>query len=541
MADPHPGVSDEAAARFAALFAGAKGAYGTFRRSKDPNKEKGDAFTIPAEVSVKQYADHLAGRVQFGGIPIAEDSRCQWGALNVTSQELPGVRELAKVALERLDEDSPPVFFCESLGGGVHVYLFASAPVPAPIMRDALCRIGGKLGLTSAEVFPKQVRVDPKRGQTGDWIVLPYFGGRNSYLGKVPLGQFLDYAEGVKWSEEDLRALIRPSVDGAFADGPPCLQEIAHGDAGFVGAEAAVGMQAVGFYLRRKHPQEWEPRFEDMASRLCKPPMRASELGEVMKGVAKARNMEYPCAKFPLARFCNRTLCSKRPHGVEAAGNTLFVALTKVETDPPLYYLDTAQGRRLELTSDGLHSQRRMSSECMKQLDFIPPPMKDKDWRELVNYLLERRTTVEMPADSTPIGGLAEELEAFCTGPRQAVSRWELTQPRGKDKVWTEQGRHWFRSGAFVRFVQKRRNVELGKSSIYGYLHKLGVVNKFFCIPNPDKDAPEKERQKGMNLWGVSEFGTSDPWGPPPAAEVAEQLLYGDPEAATEEDIEREL
>ena len=48
--------------------------------------------------------------------------------------------------------------------------------------RDKLIEWAGELGYANCEIFPKQIEIKADRGDTGNFLNLPYHGGDDSYV-----------------------------------------------------------------------------------------------------------------------------------------------------------------------------------------------------------------------------------------------------------------------------------------------------------------------------------------------------------------------
>ncbi len=69
---------------------------------------------------------------------------------------------------------------CRSKSGGAHIFLFLKEPTQAKIIRNKLIEWSGLIGYANCEVFPKQIEIKADRGDTGNFLNLPYHGGDDS-------------------------------------------------------------------------------------------------------------------------------------------------------------------------------------------------------------------------------------------------------------------------------------------------------------------------------------------------------------------------
>ena len=57
---------------------------------------------------------------------------------------------------------------------------FLKEPVQASLVRDKLTEWSAEIGYAHCEIFPKQVEIKADRGDTGNFLNLPYHGGDDS-------------------------------------------------------------------------------------------------------------------------------------------------------------------------------------------------------------------------------------------------------------------------------------------------------------------------------------------------------------------------
>jgi hypothetical protein len=243
----------DSAERFARLFRGFTARFGRYDISDAFNsgeKVSGRARTVDEKISLKNYRDHLAGQTGIGVIPLREDNRVNFAAIDIDvyKQEEKKNRNLTHedVALALSDT---PLIVTRSKSGGIHIWLFSRESVCARLATDYLQAQAYILGVSGTEVFPKQTE-RAASSDVGNWINLPYFGETRKAIipNKVngvyefieaDLEQFLDIAEMASevvtddWLIENTRipSSQRNSTETTkmWFDGPPCLQSLVVG------------------------------------------------------------------------------------------------------------------------------------------------------------------------------------------------------------------------------------------------------------------------------------------------------------------------
>ena len=161
--------------RFKAIFSGLDIAYGTYRieKAKDNGKQAGKAVVVRKPPTDDLWVKHLQGvDPSLGIIPIRADNSCIWGCVDIDQYPLDLAGLVKKVRHLNL-----PLVVCRSKSGGAHVFLFTTVPVSAYDMQRYLKTAAALLGEAGREIFPKQTEILVERGDTGNFLNLPYFGG----------------------------------------------------------------------------------------------------------------------------------------------------------------------------------------------------------------------------------------------------------------------------------------------------------------------------------------------------------------------------
>ena len=169
---------EERVKKFKSIFYGLDRAYGQYKSDGQlvNGKASGQAFIKKAPVTDQLWIDHIEGKdPSLGIIPIRDDSKCIWGCIDIDTYPLDH-----KKIVRKIRELELPVVMCRSKSGGAHVFLFTKEPVQAKLMRDKLQEWAGELGYANCEIFPKQIEIKADRGDTGNFLNLPYHGGDDS-------------------------------------------------------------------------------------------------------------------------------------------------------------------------------------------------------------------------------------------------------------------------------------------------------------------------------------------------------------------------
>ena len=163
------------AENFYNLFSGLDRAYGRYDLDTDQSgvKRSGTARTIAEKLTLQQWELHLEGKQGLGVVPIRDDAKVLWGAIDIDEYDL-DVDTLSKSL------GTSPFIPCLTKSGGIHLYVFFKKATSAKLVVNKLREITSALGKPSAEIFPKQIKLVTDRGDVGNWINMPYFGGKRT-------------------------------------------------------------------------------------------------------------------------------------------------------------------------------------------------------------------------------------------------------------------------------------------------------------------------------------------------------------------------
>jgi len=159
--------------KFKSIFLGLEIAYGQYQPGErgENGKQKGKAFIVRGDVTDDLWSNHLEGKgAALGIIPITKDNSCRWGCIDIDEynfDHLSLIKSIRKLNL--------PLIVCRSKSGGAHVFLFTKENIPASLMQSKLKQMSVILGYEGSEIFPKQTEILVDRGDTGNFLNLPYF------------------------------------------------------------------------------------------------------------------------------------------------------------------------------------------------------------------------------------------------------------------------------------------------------------------------------------------------------------------------------
>ena len=453
-------------------------------------------------LTVELVQNHLDGNLGIGSIPIDERSQCSFGALDIDDYNLDLTALLAKVKRFKL-----PLIMCRSKSGGAHLFLFLSEKVAAAEVRDRLAEFSAVLGWGNCEIFPKQEEVRADRGDIGNFINLPYQNAKHTtrYALKddgdsLTLKEFLLLAKKNRISARDLSAISLSSDKTIIPDGPPCCQQLT--EFGIPEGGRNTTLLNVGIYYRKCAPNDWKDLLEKHNRDYCNPPLPAREVVVIQDQLDK-KEYAYTCKQEPLHSHCNKSVCKSRKFGIGSQNSQpILGGLTVVESEPPVWFVNV-DGSRLELSTKQLQMQVEFQRSCMEQMYKMPAKMKDGDWRDLINTLLENATRITVPEELTLKGLFVELLELFCTSRIAAHSAEEILT----GKPWTEDGFTYFKLSALQEFLKRNNFTQYTRGQITERLKEIngGVeADKIYGF----KD--NKEQWKKVRVWYVPEMNRGE-------------------------------
>ena len=471
---------------FMDLFAGRHDAYGTY----DPNATtkttakggkveiKKTARTIRGDVTSELWALHLVGKTPLGIIPIKADGSCSWGCIDIDDYTI----NHAAVA-EAIIKHNMPLVPCKTKSGGLHLFLFLSVPAAAEDVQVLLRDMAGVLGYGTSEIFPKQSQVLTERGDVGNWLNMPYFGGdktdRYGIKKTSAAMSMLEFIQAAKLVRTDISSVhVAEDTEADFSDGPPCLQYLT--SIGFEPGSRNAGLFALGTFAKKKYGEKWKDVLEEFNRKYMNPPLPSDEVQEVIKNLSK-KVYEYKCKDAPINAHCNSILCRTKKFGVGGGKSNsypLIQNLSVLQTEPPLWFMDINE-KRVELTTDQLHNYPRFQQVCMEALHVVFMRLKQDTWLEMLGTAMEGLVAVEAPPEASSKGAFEELLSEFCVNRYKAENKEEVVS--GKPWEDEDQGRYYFRLKDLMEQIT-RAKFTWGRNKVSSYIMDLGGGQEQFNI-----------------------------------------------------------
>jgi len=424
------------------LFSGLDRAYGTYQvTEKEGEKLTGKGITYQQPVTQDIWNLHLDGERSLGIIPIRDDNTVVFAAIDVDIYPV----DHAKIE-EHINELELPLVVLRSKSGGAQLYLFVKPPgAMAEQVRTKMAEWAAELGYSGVEIFPKQDEIRSKE-DVGNWINMPYFGGNADNLRyaivngeRASINKFIKEAFTKSISHDELELIDSGKEQKLLAGGPPCLNTLMR--SGFPTGSRNISLFNLGVFCRKRWPDEWEDKIDDLNEKLLDPPLGAGEVAQIKRNLAK-RSYFYKCSDAPINAVCQRDICTGRPYGVGGdgidPGFKLEGGIRFLTED--VYYIVTINGKRVYLNANAIIGMHAFRISVMTQTGMMVPAMKAKQFFEMMNKMTKGAQEVEPPQRSGKRGLLLQELLQIASSTNVADS-WQqcisgLPMPDDKGGVY---------------------------------------------------------------------------------------------------------
>ena len=466
--------------KFKNIFEGLKIAYGQYQkgeRSENGSKQQGKAFIVRKNVSDDLWENHLQGKgPALGIIPIREDNTCRWGCVDIDSYNLDhgGL-------IQSIRHLNFPLIVCRSKSGGAHVFLFTKEFISAALMQSTLKKIAKVLGYEGSEIFPKQTEILVERGDTGNFLNLPYYNGTKGLRYAISddgngssctLEEFYELYDVHACTEEQVKQIKieEKKIEEAFPAGPPCLNKLA--SVGFGEGSRNNALFNIAVYYKQAHPDSWEDKIVEANIKHMEPKLSNSEVQQLIKSVNRKGYDKYRCKDAPINAVCQSGLCRTKRFGVGFGEEEMPMLgnLTKYKSSPPQWFLDV-DGTRIELKTEQLYSSPLFALACLDQANLIVPVPKAKDWKQFfLKPMMNNLQEVEPLESLNPTNQLTGLLQDWTTNRQSARTMDDVFNKlpfTDENKEFT-----YFRMDDFYAFL-KKNNWEMDKIKTGNLLKRL--------------------------------------------------------------------
>ena len=463
--------------KFKNIFEGLKIAYGQYQKGdrEENGKQKGKAFIVRKQVTDDLWKNHIEGKgPALGIIPITESNNCKWGCIDIDEYNLNHHDLISRIRNLKL-----PLIVCRSKSGGAHVFLFTKDFVPAIRMQKTLKKMAKSLGHEGCEIFPKQTEILVERGDTGNFLNLPYYNGTSGLRyalddnGKAAsLESFYSmYDKYVQDKLEEIKVEETKVLD-AFPDGPPCLNKLAI--QGFGEGARNNALFNIAVYYKQAKPDSWQDELVKANQNYVNPPLSNGEVQQLIKSVSRKGYDKYRCKDAPINAVCQSGLCRTKRFGVGYGEEEMPVlgSLTKYTSKPPQWFLNVNEDR-IELKSEQLYSAPLFALACLDQANLVIPVPKPKDWKQYyLKPLLQSIQEVEPLQSLDPVNEIMDLLQDWTTNRQNARTLDDIFNKL----PYTDDKREYtyFRMDDFFNFC-KKNNWELDKTKTGNLIKQLDV------------------------------------------------------------------
>ena len=466
--------------KFKSIFLGLDIAYGQYQPGErgENGKQKGKAFICRGDVRDPLWSDHLEGKgPALGIIPITQNNDCRWGCIDIDEYNFDHLSLIQSIRKLNL-----PLIVCRSKSGGAHVFLFTKENIPASLMQSKLKEIAIVLGHEGCEIFPKQTEILVERGDTGNFLNLPYYNqmkGLRYAIGDngdaLALEQFYTAYDKYSCTRGDVENLqiTNEKREEAFPFGPPCLNKLA--TTGFGQGSRNNALFNIAVFYKQSQPDTWEDKIVEANLKHMDPPLSNSEVQQLIKSVNRKGYDKYRCKDAPINAVCQAGLCRTKRFGVGYGEEEMPVlgSLTKYTSNPPQWFLDVGESR-IELKTEQLYSPNLFALACLDQANLIVPIPKPKDWKQhFLKPMMSNLQEVEPLESLDPTNELTGLLQDWTTNRQSARTLDDIFNKL----PYTDDKREftYFRMEDFYSFL-KKNNWDMDKIKTGNLLKRLDNV-----------------------------------------------------------------
>ena len=466
--------------KFKSIFLGLDIAYGQYQPGErgENGKQKGKAFICRGDVRASLWSDHLEGKgPALGIIPITQNNDCRWGCIDIDEYNFDHLS-----LIQSIRKLNFPLIVCRSKSGGAHVFLFTKENIPASLMQSKLKQFAKTLGYEGSEIFPKQTEILVERGDTGNFLNLPYYNNTKGLRyafddngDALTLEQFYIAYDKYSCTRGDVEGIqiTTEKREEAFPLGPPCLNKLA--SIGFGQGSRNNALFNIAVFYKQSQPDTWEDKIVEANLKHMDPPLSNNEVQQLIKSVNRKGYDKYRCKDAPINSVCQSGLCRTKRFGVGYGEEEMPVlgSLTKYTSNPPQWFLDVGEAR-IELKTEQLYSPNLFALACLDQANLIVPIQKPKDWKQhFLKPMMTNLQEVEPLESLDPTNELTGLLQDWTTNRQSARTLDDIFNKL----PYTDDKREftYFRMEDFYSFL-KKNNWDMDKIKTGNLLKRLDDV-----------------------------------------------------------------
>ena len=387
--------------------------------------QQGKAFIVRKPVTDDPWERQLVVEgPELGIIHITENNECRWGCIDIDEYNFDHTSLVKNIRNLKL-----PLIVCRSKSGCAHVFLFTRENISATLMQNTLKKFAVVLGYEGSEIFPKQTEILVERGDTGNFLNLPYHNEMkglryaiNDNCAGCTLEEFYQLYDVYSRTKEEVEKIKteEKKIEEAFPGGPPCLNKLA--SIGFGEGSRNNALFNVAVYYKQAHPDTWEDEIVKANIKFMEPPLSNNEVQQLIKSVNRKGYDKYRCKDAPINAVCQSGLCRTKRFGVGFGEEEMPIlgSLTKYASNPPQWFLDVDK-TRIELKSEQLYRPELFALACLDQANLVVPVPKPKDWKQhFLKPMMQGLQEVEPLESLNPVNELTGLLQDWTTNRQSA-------------------------------------------------------------------------------------------------------------------------
>jgi len=431
---------------FIKYFTGLKRNYGYCNVDKGYKDEAGKIRFDPRDygwakrpITDQDYVAHLNGKKSIGIQPCDDDGLAIFGAIDIDPKNYTDFKP--EKYLKIIEEKELPVIPIKSKSGGLHLYVFTKERVKASDIREFLEKLLFIFGLPAkTEIYPKQTSLETTEGKrsSGNFINIPYYN-KNDRVAVDTSNNELKFETFMKVIELNAQTADTLNNFGAtliqralknespqFKEGPPCLGIICGGlekNNTKLKDERDRFLYNYMVFAKKKYQDSWEEKVLEGARKYIEYDKIWGDT-KVEKKIKswKGDTAGYTCHEDPIQGHCVKSTCLRRKFGVGKQLNSEWpeiISITKIDYRPdPRFDLSVKllTGKIKIVRAKNIKQvieQKELRALIAAHTSIVPPPLKPKDFQDLVSGLWAEMNVETPDPDSQPAGILFRLTKDF--------------------------------------------------------------------------------------------------------------------------------